>query len=229
MIRHRMAPMIGLALLLASGCVDSEQDEAAQSADPVRAAAAELHQDVQSALDQFGAEMEQLEQRYSSASDDVAANWSDTRAEMREYRDGLETDLARLDEASGDRARELKHELAQDLEQLTERLEQAKLESIEDNREFVSASRDRMVRLEDDLGALGDEAASLSAEAREEASDELEDLRDRASELGTRLDGLTDATTEEIENRRTDIAQAIGALTASVRRGLFEMRHAATD
>jgi hypothetical protein len=43
------------------------------------------------------------------------------------------------------------------------------------------------------------------------------------------LDGLTDATAEEIESQRTDIAQAIGVLTASVRRELFEMRQAVAD
>jgi hypothetical protein len=229
MTRHRIAPMVGLALLVAAGCVDSAQDEAAATADALRAATAELQQDVRSTLDRFGAQIERLDQRYMSASDDMAATWSDTRSEMREYREGLEAKLATLEAASAEDARRLKREIAQDLERLTERLERAELESVEGGKEFVSASRDRMVRLEEDFRALGDEAASLSAAAREEASGPLGVLRDRASELGTQLDGLTGATAEEIASQRTDIAQAIGTLTASVRRELFEMRQAVTQ
>jgi hypothetical protein len=221
--------MVGLALLVAAGCVDSAQDEAAATADALRAATAELQQDVRSTLDRFGAQIERLDQRYMSASDDMAATWSDTRSEMREYREGLEAKLATLEAASAEDARRLKREIAQDLERLTERLERAELESVEGGKEFVSASRDRMVRLEEDFRALGDEAASLSAAAREEASGPLGVLRDRASELGTQLDGLTGATAEEIASQRTDIAQAIGTLTASVRRELFEMRQAVTQ
>lgn len=36
-------------------------------------------------------------------------------------------------------------------------------------------------------------------------------------------------TADALRARRTDVAQAIGALTATVRRELFEMRQEATD
>ena len=221
--------MVGLALLFAVGCTDSKQEEAAPTADALLASTVALHQDLRSTLGQFGVQVERLDRRYQGATDIVAATWSDTRSEIREYREGLETKLVRLEGASVDEAQRLKREMAVDLERLTERLERAELESVEDERAFLSASRDRMARLEGDLRALGDEAAALPPEARDEASGRLEALRDRASKLGARLDGLTDATAEEIASRRTDIAQAIGALTASVRRELFEMRQVVTD
>lgn len=229
---YGLTPMIGLALLLSTGCVDdtdAAEDDAVRTDDVVRVSMDELHQDVQSALDEFGSELERLDQRYSSATDDVAAAWVDTRSEMRDYRDGLEADLARLDGVSGDEARSLRQEMAEDLERLTARLEHARLDAIEDDWAFLSASRDRMVTLDDDLRALGTQAASLPEEAREEAADEVEEFRDEANELETRLDGLTDATAEEIAEGRDDIAEEIAALTASVRREMFEMRHVETD
>lgn len=229
MTRHGMAPMVGLALCFAAGCVDSNQDDAAQTANALLASTPAVHQDLRSTLDRFGAQMERLDQRYLGAAADVAEAWSNRRSEIREYREALESNLARLEGASVDEARRLKREMAEDLERLTDRLERAELEAIEDDRAFLSASRDCMDRLEEDLRALGDEAASLSEEARDEASDTLEALRDRASELAIRLDALTDATAEEIASRRTDIAQELGALTASVRRELFEMRQVGTD
>ncbi len=228
MARQGMAPVVGLVLLFV-GCADSDHAETPPTADALLASTAALYQDLRSTLDQFGVQMERLDQRYQSATENVAATWSETRAEIREYREGLEANLARLEGASVDEAQRLKRQMAEDLERLTERLERADLEAVEDDREFLSASRDRMVRVEEDLEVLGDEVASLSAEAREEASATLEALRDQAGKLETRLDGLSDATAEEIESRRTDIARALGALTASVRRELFEMRQVVTD
>lgn len=221
--------MVGLAWLFAAGCVDAKQDDAAQTVNALLASTPAVHQDLRSTLDRFGAQMERLDQRYLGTADNVAEAWSNTRFEIREYREALESNLARLEGASVDEARRLKRAMAEDLERLTERLERAELEAIEDDRAFLSASRDCMVRLEEDLGALAGEAASLPAEARDEASVTLDALRDRANGLGIRLDGLTDATAEEIASRRTDIAQELGALAASVRRELFEMRQVGTD
>lgn len=229
MMTHRIAPTVGLALLIAAGCMDAPQDEAAHAEEPLHVSTAGLQQAVRSSLDQFGAQMDRLDERYLSADDDRATTWSDTRSEVREFREELETDLARLEGASADGAERLKREMAEDLEQLTERLERAELEAVEGQREFLSASQNRMTELEEDLRALDDEAAALSEEAREEISDEVEELRERASELEIRLDELADATEDEIASRRSDIAQTFGALAASIQRELFELRQAVTD
>lgn len=221
--------MVGLAWFFAAGCVDSKQDDAAQTVSALLASTPAVHEDLRSTLDRFGAQMERLDQRYLGAADNVAEAWANTRSEIREYREALEFSLARLEGAGVDEARRLKRAMAEDLERLTERLERAELEAIEDDRAFLAASRDCMVRLEEDLRALGGESASLPAEAREEASETLEALRARADEVRTRLDGLTAATAEEIASRRTHIARELGALTASVRRELFEMRQVGTD
>jgi hypothetical protein len=229
MREHRIAPVVGLALLFAAGCMDSAQDDATPTADALREATAELRQDVRLTLDGFVAQMERLDRRYTSAADDMAATWSDTQSEMREYKERIEAKLGSLEVASAEDARRLRREIAEDIERMTARLERAELEAVETGEDFVSASQDRLVRLEEDFRALREEAASLSAEAREEAAGPLEELRERASDLETRLDGLGDATAAEIESQRTDIAQAIGTLTASVRRELFEMRQAVTE
>lgn len=228
MTRHGIVPMVGLAVLFAAGCMDSAQEEA-RTADASSQSTAELRQDVRSSLDQFAEQVERLDRRYVSAPDDGGATWSDTRSEIREDREEVEGHLAGLEGASVEEAQRLKHEMAQDLERLTERLERAELEAVEDHEDFLAASRDRMVRLEEDFRALGDEAASLSAGERMEASGPIETLRDQATQLGDRLDGLTDATAEEIASQRTDITQAIGMLMAQVRRELFEMRQTVTD
>jgi hypothetical protein len=229
MMRCRIALVVWPALVFSAGCADSAQDEAARTADALRAATAQLRLDVRSTLDEFGAQMERLDQQYMSATDDVAATWLDARAGIREYSEGIEADLAQLETATEEEAQRLKGEIAEDLEQLTERVERAQLESFENGEEFVLASRDRLARLGGDFQALNDEVAALSTEARADASDELEALHTRADELELQLDGLADATAEEIAEHRTEIAQAISALTASVGRELFEMRQAVTE
>ncbi len=229
MIRGRIAPVVGLSFVLLAGCMDSSQGDVGAAADALREAANELRGDVRSALDDAGQRIERLDERYMSASEEVAADWSDSRAEMREYSQGLEADLAELETAGEEEAVELKREIAEDLEQLTERVERAQLESFETGEEFVSASRDRMVQLEQDFQELEGEAASLSEEGRADASRTMDGFNDRAGELGRQLQELAGATAEEIDEERDDIAQGLSSLTASVRRELFEMRQAVTE
>jgi predicted transcriptional regulator len=57
----------------------------------------------------------------------------------------------------------------------------------------------------------------------------MRELSVRAGELEVQLERLVDATAEEIDEQRGDIAQALSSLTASVRRELFEMRQAVTE
>ncbi len=233
-MRSPTLPVIGLAVLLSAGCADSGRDEtlrdeAAAAAAAWREAMSELRDDVRSTIDDVGDEIEQLDERYLSASDEVAESWSESRASMQEYRQGLEADLARLETATADEARELKREMAQDLEQLTERVERARLEAVESGDDFVSASRDRMGQVDRDIQTFADEAASLSAEGRAKASESMDGLRERAGDLDDRLDRLVDATAEEIDEQRGDIAQELSSLTASVRRELFEIRQAVTE
>ena len=228
-MRGRIAPVVGLALVLVAGCIDSAQDEVATAAEALRVAVGELRSDVRSTLDNVGSQIERLDERYMSASDEVSASWLDTRAGMRQYSEGLESDLAELETAGKDDAERLKREIAADLEQLTQRVERAQLESFEDGKDFVSASKDRMVALEQDLRDFEGEAVSLSEEGRAEASESMADFGDRARDLERKLDGLADATAEEIDEQRDDIAQSLSSLTASVRRELFEMRQAVTE
>jgi uncharacterized phage infection (PIP) family protein YhgE len=209
--------------------MDSAQDEVANAADALRATVAELRVDVRSTLDDVGGEIERLDQRYMSAGDDVAATWLDARAGMRQYSDGIEADLAQLEMAGEEEAEGLKREISADLEQLTQRVERAQLESFETGAEFLSASQARMVDLGEELRDFEGEAASLTEDARADASESLEDFGDRRRDLERQLDGLTNATAEEIDEQRDDIAQALSTLAASVRRELFEIRQAVTD
>jgi hypothetical protein len=233
-MRSRILPAIGLAVLLSAGCADSGRDEtvreeAAAAAAAWREAMSELRDDVRSTIDDVGDEIEQLDERYMSAGDEVAETWSESRASMQEYRQGLEADLARLETATADEAQQLKREMADDLEQLTERVERARLESVESGDDFVSASRDRMGQVERDIQTFADEAASLSAEGRANASESMEGLRERAGDLDDKIERLVDATADEIDEKRGDIAQELSSLTASVRRELFEIRQAVTE
>jgi len=230
MIRYKTVPVFGLVLLLFAGCADSSQDEAAnevaRSADELRTAMDEMRTDLQFTLDQFEQRIEALDQRYMNANAEIAADWEETRNGMAEYRQHLEADMARLETATEEEARQLKDAMADDLEQLSQRVERAHLESIDGGEEFVAASRDRLSRLEQDFRVLQVEADELPTEARMAAGETRQELSTRAEDLGHRLDELASATAEEIDDEREDIAEDISSLTASVERELFEMRQA---
>jgi hypothetical protein len=108
-LRHKLLPAAGMAFLVfVVGCGPGEQDQArideAVSATEFRATMNELRVDLRSTLDQFGSQIADLDDRYQSANEELAQDWQDTRNEMREYRQSLEADLARLEMATADEA-----------------------------------------------------------------------------------------------------------------------------
>ena len=233
-LRRKMLPAAGMALLVfAVGCDAREQQQQgrvdeAVSATEFRTTMDALRVDLRSTLDQFGSQIADLDERYQSANRDMAQKWQDTRDEVREYRQSLEADLARLESATAGEAEGLKEDIAQSLEELTHRVERAQLESIEDGGEFVEASRERLTRLEQDLRRLEQEAPALSMEVRERSTQRMRDFNARTGELRLQLDDLRNASAEQILDDREEIADDIGLLTASVKRELFEVRQSVT-
>ena len=230
---YKILPAAGMALLVfAVGCDDGAQDQArideAVSATELRTTMNELRVDLRSTLDQFGSQIADLDERYQSANEDLAQDWQDTRDEMREHRQALEADLARLELATEDEAEGLKDDIAQGLEELTHRVERAQLASIEGGEEFVEASQERLTRLEQDLRALEQEAPALSVEVRESTTQTMRDFNARTGELRVQLDDLMDSSAEQISDEREEIAEDIASLTASVKRELFEVRQSVT-
>jgi archaellum component FlaC len=232
-LRRKLLPAAGMALLVFTvGCEAGEQDQArideAVSATEFRTTMNELRLDLRSTLDQFGSQIADLDERYQSSTEELSQDWQDTRDEMREYRQKLEADLARLEMATVDEADGLKDDIAESLEELTHRVERAQLVSIEGGEEFVEASQERLTRLEQDLRTLEREAPALSVEVRETATQSMRDFNARMGELRVQLDDLLGASAEQISDEREEIAEDIGSLTASVKRELFEVRQSVT-
>lgn len=233
MMRHIIAPTAGIALLVfAVGCTDREQEQiqndAAVSAAEFRATMNDLRLDLRSTLDEFGSQIAELDDRYVTANEEMAEGWQATRDEIREYRRDLEADLVRLESATADEAEGLRDDIADGVEELTHRVERAELQAVENADEFVTASNERLTRLDEDVRELERGTIALPMERREEASETVRDLNERAADIRTRLGDLVDASAEEISEEREEIAESISSLTASVKREMFELRQTAT-
>lgn len=232
---HRIAPVTGLALLVFAGACDDQSrdtepvpDQAAVSANEFRAAMNEMRTDLRSTLDHFGSQISELDERFMSANDEMAQEWAETREELSSYRQGLEADLARLENASEEEADQLTEGIASNLEELTHRVERVALESVEGSEEFVFAAQDRLSRLDQDFRMLEQEARGLPMEARDEATETIEEFSATAEEIRTQLEGLAQASAERISDEREEIAEDVSWLTASVKRELFEARQTRT-
>ena len=232
---HRIVTTSGLALLVVAGACDNQardaepvQDAATVSANEFRVAMNEMRTELRSTLDQFGAQISELDERFMSTNDEMAAEWADTRQELSSYRQTLEADLARLEDASQEEADQLTDGIASDLEELTQRVERAELESVEDPGEFLSAAQDRLSRLDQDFRMLEQEAQDLPIEAREDAAQAMQEFSATAADIQVRLDGLAQASAEQISEAREEIEEDVSSLTASVRRELFESRQRTT-
>lgn len=236
---QRIAPFTGLALLVFAGACEDQsrdtevytepvQDEATVSANEFRAAMNDMRTELRTTLDEFGSQISDLDQRYMSANDEIAEEWAETREEMSAYRQTLEADLARLENASEEEADQITEGIASDLEDLTHRVERAQLESVENPEEFVAAAQEQLSRLEQDFQTLQQEAQGLPMEARDEASETLREFSERAEEIRTELQELAQASAEEISEEREEIAENVSSLTASVQRELFEARQHTT-
>jgi uncharacterized phage infection (PIP) family protein YhgE len=231
---HRIAPVTGLALLVFAGACDMDrdaepvQDEATVAANEFRAEMTEMRTELRSTLDQFGTQISDLDERFRSANDALAQEWAETREELSVYRQDLEADLERLGNANEDEAEQLTEGIASDLEEFTHRVERAELESVENPEEFVSAAQDRLRRLDQDFRMLEQEAQGLPMEARDEASDTMMGFSATAEEIRMQLEGLAQASAEEISDEREEIAEDVSSLTASVKRELFEARQHTT-
>jgi ElaB/YqjD/DUF883 family membrane-anchored ribosome-binding protein len=188
----------------------------------------EMRIDLRSTLDDFGSQISDLDERFMSANGATAEEWAETREELSAYRQTMEDDLARLGTASKEEADQLTEGIASDLEEFTHRVERAQLESVENAEEFVAAAQDRLSRLDQDFRMLEQEAQGLPMEARDEASETMQGFRTTAEEIRTQLQGLAQASAEQISEEREEIAEDVGSLTASVKRELFEARQNTT-
>lgn len=232
---HRITPVTGLALLVFAGaCGDQSRDadlvpdEATVAANEFRASMNEMRTELRSTLDQFGSQIRDLDDRFTIANDEMSPEWVETREELGSYRQTLEADLRRLENASEEESGRLVEGIASDLEELTHLVERAELESVESPEEFVSAAHDRLSRLDQDFRTLEEQAQELPMEARDEANETMNDFSTTAGEIRTQLQGLAQASAEKISEEREEIAEDMSSLTASVKRELFEARQSRT-
>lgn len=225
--RQSRACALVLCVLAAVCGGDGDRDqgeEATASTQDFRTAIEGMSTEVRATLDALAAQIDDLDRRYTMASGDMAAEWQETREEIRAHHQELEADLQRLGSAGEEEFDRLREEMAQDLEEVARRVQWARLESAEGAAEFVAEARHGLAGVEEDLVALEAEAHDLETEARESVADALVSFRIRVDEIRSQIDELADAAGDELAEERDRIARDISALTASVHRELLEAR-----
>lgn len=218
--------VIFVALSVALAC-DEPPREAEASVDAIaeewEEALADLREDARRSMERLDEEMEGLADQYDDVGDEVAAEWEQAQAEFRQFRTEVQRDLERADNVAQDEARELRAEISEDLEEMTVRVERARLGALRERDEFLQASRTMLDDAQSSFESLSAELESLSADTRTELSQDLEELRSEAQDLRDRIDAMGDRAAEEFADERDDLADALASFTARAQRHLFEI------
>lgn len=176
------------------------------------------------ALDTLSTKMQTLEARNSNLQGQSAGDWVEARQEMMRLRQDLQNDLGGLASATGEEAVEIRQRVAENMDDLTRRVERAELLATDDNREFVSNAQQRIDRIDQEIQTLQSRAAALPLEDREEAAESVENLRTQASDVRQTLTSISNAAPQEIAEQRDDIADDLSALSGSVQRETLEIQ-----
>jgi hypothetical protein len=224
MKKLEMGLTLALALGLGAGCAMppretsevSARERAEQTGDSFASVARE-------ALNELNNDFEELVTDNARLDGERAEAWADTREQILEVRQELETDLERLETASRDNSEEIRSRFAQNFETMTHHVERAKLLAT-DGRDFVSAARQRLEEVDREIQSLQAGAGRLPMEAREDASRAVEDLRSQRNDVEEVVMSIADAAPQEIEEQRDELADDVAALSADVQREGLELQ-----
>jgi len=232
-----------LAAALAMGCSEPAQDqvqeqtsEAAQAggeavdgtARDIQGAADHFTSNARQALDELGRSVDDLHVQYSDAVGDAAAEWDSAQREILAAQQQLEMDIARAGEATGESLDSAREDIADGVEMLATRVEQARLAAVDGTDEFVAESQRRLSEIEGNIEELRLQASQLTADARADVSDDIESLRMEAADVAQRLDAMAAASAGQMAEAREDVTQAIAGLSGSVQRHGLELAGDAT-
>jgi hypothetical protein len=217
-----------LALGLSAACTQPQQDEleddASRAGEAVEQAANEVVTETREALNELGAEFRELETTNANLQGEGATAWAETREEIVQAREELETDLARMETATEAEAEAIHARVADNLETITHRVERAELLATDSGEEFVNAAQQRLAEIERDIESLRTETARLPMEVREETSETVESLREQANDVRESVQSAVDAAPERVADQRDELAEDVATLSATVRREMFELQ-----
>ena len=237
MKRSHLSWAMTLALVFGTACMDSQRDQVElergdtpeRVGEAIREAADDFRDGAREAMDDLKEEFAELETNSANLQGESAAAWARTREEIVQARDEMETDMGRLQTAAADDLGDIRSNIADNYETMTQRVERAELLATDGNEEFVSEARERLAEADRDIQSLQTDAAGLPIEARQGASQIVDNLRSEANDVRDTLTLIAGAAPQQIAERRAAVADDVASLFASVRRESFEMRSALND
>jgi hypothetical protein len=225
MTRLDLSLALALALMCGTACAGPQRDRGEQAApSDDEQVADQFRSEAREALDELNDEFRELETTNANLQGESATAWAETREQILQVRQELETDLDRLEGATTDEADDVRARVADSFETMTHHLERAKLLATDDNQEFVTAARNRLAEADRGIQSLQAEAARLPMQAREEVSQSVESLRSEANDVRETVMSFSNAAPQDIAEQREEVAEEVAALSASVRRETFEMQ-----
>jgi hypothetical protein len=215
MIRRHTVLLL-LQGLIWSGCAPESNDGSGGTL--LEAEAAEFVADARAILDEIDSEVAELDSMGAATAAGMGEQWDETKEGITRALGDVTVRVTELGTTTGERADELRGEVATGLETLTQRVEHAKLAAVDGSHDFVAAARDKLAEIELDL-------ESLRAEVGDDAAVAVEHLRAEADDLRQRIRDMEEALPTEIAEAREGLAEAIATLSASIQREWFEARY----
>jgi hypothetical protein len=213
-MRRRYAALLLMPGLLCSACGPATNDE--EGASSPDAEAAEFVADARAILNEIDSEVAELDSIGAATAEAMGQEWDEAKEDITRTLDDVGVRVAALGTSTGERAAELRIEVATGLETLTQRVERAKLDAVDGSHDFLAAARDKLAELELDLEAL---RAEVGADAA------FETLRADVEALRQRVNDMEQALPTEVAEAREGLADAIATLSASIQREWFEARY----
>ena len=216
-MKRRHAVLLLLQGLIWSACGPGTNEDGAGGS-LLEAEAAEFVADARAILNEIDSEVAALDSVGAATAAGMGEQWDDTKEDIARALDDVTVGVAELGTTTGERADQLRGEVATGLETLTHRVERAKLVAVDGSHDFVAAARDKLSEIDLDLEAL-------RAEVGDDAGAAVEALRADADDLRQRISDMEEALPTEIDEARESLAEAIATLSASIQREWFEARY----
>jgi hypothetical protein len=178
--------------------------------------ASEFIADAREILDEIDAEVASLDSLGAHSVDSVQDRWGEAKQDIERTWVNVSGNVAELAESAGDDAEQLRSEVTSDIETLTRSVERAKLQAVDSGYDFIAAAEEKLAQIESDLDALSEEV---------DAAQRVAALRAEADNLRMRVAAMEQSSLEEVAEARAAVADAIAALSASIRREWLEARY----
>ncbi len=204
---------LACCLFVLAACTPREQEAVDTN---VEQATAELRDNTQQAISRFDAQINELEANIDNASEDARADMRETIAELRSKRDALQNDLDGLANATADNLDDARTRINRAEAELDESLFQARLDMAQTKDEFQAAAQARMDDLDRQIDEMEAKASNVSADARAQYDETVANLREERRQMGEKWDAFTNATEDNWQDLKGDIASGLTAFGRNV-------------